>query len=298
MNYPFNSNSSADEVAAAFSAKGKKIIVTGANIGIGYETARSLSAAGAEVIFACRTPDKGRAAVAATQDAHPGCKATFKALDLSSFESIRAFCNGLEFSDLDVLICNAGLFSSDYKTTAEGIEMTVGVCHFGHFLLVNLLQQKLKNSEKGRVVMVASESHRMPARLDFDRFPLEEKDFSQFVAYGQAKLANVLFANELQRRSGSDGITACSLHPGTMVTTNIGHDSLIASVTMKLMSFFTKNANQGAATSVFCALCPDESYIAGKYFSDCRPKKASTEAQDEKVAARLWQLSEKLCGIA
>ena len=141
-------------------------------------------------------------------------------------------------------------------------------------------------------MLVSSESHRMPKTLDFQRFPLTRDDFSTWTAYGQAKLANVLMANELQRRYAQQGLSACSLHPGTLVTTEIGRGSAFMRIMMKLISPFTKSPNQGAATTVYCAVEPNPKAIGGLYFSHCQPAPMSTEAANEAVAKRLWDLSE------
>jgi len=294
----FGSRTSADTVLEDLDLCGKNVLVTGANTGIGYQAARALAAAGATVIFACRNEQTGLAAVAAAKLAHPSCDARFMQLDLASFANIRAFCEQFSLPKLDILLCNAGLFASGYQHSEDNIESTVAVCHFGHFLLTQLLMDKLLAATKARVVMVSSESHRMPAQLDFDKFPLQKSQFSSLTAYGQAKLANVLFANELQRRFGGRGLSACSLHPGTLITTDIGRGSKAMSLVMKLISPFTKNSNQGAATSVFCAAYGAEDDIAGQYFSHCRRARSSREANNAAVAERLWQLSETLCGIA
>jgi len=287
------SRSTADQVVAGADLSGRVMVVTGANTGIGYETARALASAGARVILGCRNPATGQAAVDRILTAHPGCQVELGVLDLSSFDSVRAFGTGLDADDLAVVICNAGLSNGRYHETASGFEQVVGVSHLGHFLLVNELLPRLLNGGAGRVVMVSSESHRMPARLDFSRLPLTRDNYGSLLAYGQAKLCNVLFANELQRRHGEAGLTACALHPGTLVTTEIARDSLIGRVLMNLVSPFTKNTNQGAATSVMCAIHPDPAHVAGRYFSNCQPKRSSREANDPVVARRLWELSEQ-----
>ena len=213
-------------------------------------------------------------------------------LDLASARSIISFADQLEADKIDILICNAGLITTDYQQTCEGLEQTVGVCHFGHFLLTRLLMPRLLNALESRVVLVSSESHRMPKTLDFQRFPLTRDDFSTWTSYGQAKLANVLMANELQRRYAQQGLSACSLHPWTLVTTEIGRGSAFMRIMMKLISPFTKSPNQGAATTVYCAVEPNPKAIGGLYFSHCQPAPMSKEAANEAVAKRLWDLSE------
>ena len=275
---------------------GQLAIVTGANSGIGFHTARALASAGARVIFACRAAATGAAAVERTLAAHPGATAEVGVLDLGDRQSVHDFAERIDANSIDTVICNAGVFGGPYQEVDGAIERTVGVCHVGHFLLVRALLPKLLAQGGGRVVMVSSESHRSPSRLDFDRLPLTAARYSGFVAYGQAKLCNVLFSNELQRRYGAEGLTACSLHPGSMIPTNIARNSRLASLVMKLISPFTKNLSVGAATSIVCATHPHLGEIAGRYFSDCRPKPASAEAQDAAVAERLWRRTEEWVG--
>ncbi len=283
---------------AGLDLSGQVVIVTGANTGIGFHTARALASAGARVIFACRDRSRGTAAVERTITEHPHAAAEVGLLDLGSRQSIHDFTERLDTDSVDALVCNAGLFGGPYQEVDGGIERTVGVCHVGHFLLVRALLPKLLSRGGGRVIMVSSESHRTPRRLDFDRLPLTASNYSSFVAYGQAKLCNVLYASELQRRHGGEGLTACSLHPGTMVTTDITRFSRMASIAMKLISPFTKSPSVGASTSIVCVTHPDPPELAGRYFSDCRPKQASDEARDEAVAERLWACTEDWVGTA
>jgi NAD(P)-dependent dehydrogenase (short-subunit alcohol dehydrogenase family) len=291
--WPFGRRSSADDVLRGRDLSGRTAIVTGANTGIGFETARSLAAAGARVVLACRNPESGAAAVARIRARHPQALAEFLPLDLGSFLSVRAFCASLDAERIEVLILNAGSVSTVYLETEDGFERTVGVCHIGHFLLTQLLLPRLLAAGHSRVVVVSSESHRHPKHLDFSRLPLNRNNYSTMVAYGQAKLCNALMARELQRRYGAQGLVACSLHPGTLVTTEIGRESGAMRVLMKLVSPFTKNANQGAATSVFAAVHEPASDIAGRYLADCRPKPATAEVEDPAVAERLWTRSEQ-----
>ena len=289
----FGPRTTADEAVAGLDLSGQLMIVTGANSGIGFHTARALASAGARVIFACRDGTTGADAVARAISQHPGALAELSELDLGSRQSIRDFAGRIDADSVDVLVCNAGVFGGRYEEVDRALERTVGVCHVGHFLLVQALLPKLLANGGGRIVMVSSESHRTPRRLDFDRLPLTADQYSGLVAYGQAKLCNVLFASELQRRYGDEGITACSLHPGTMMATNIARSSRLASIAMTLMSPFTKDVTCGASTSIVCATHPHTAELAGRYFSDCQPKPASAEAQDVAVAERLWTQTER-----
>ncbi|HSG89204.1 MAG TPA: SDR family oxidoreductase [Pseudomonadales bacterium] len=279
-------------MVAAQDLAGRTIIVTGANTGIGYDTARALASAGARVIVACRSEDTGSAAAERIRAAHPGAVVEYRALDLASFASIRAFADGLDAPVIDALVCNAGLAITRWAATEEGFERTVGVCHIGHFLLARLLMERLLAAPAPRVVMVSSESHRMPKRLDFERLPMSEANFSGLVAYGQAKLCNLLMARSLQRRYGERGLTACALHPGTLISTDIGRNSGPIGLLMKLISPFTKNCNQGAATTVLAVVHEPAADTAGTYLSDCRPVRSSAEAEDATVGERLWAASQ------
>jgi WW domain-containing oxidoreductase len=280
-------------VLAGKNLAGRTIIVTGANSGIGFETARAVAAAGARTIFACRSERDGEAAVERARATHANSGAEARVLDLASFASIGRFCATLDAPRIDALVCNAGLSISSWAETEEGFERTVGVCHIGHFLLTRLLMPRLLASGTPRLVMVASESHRMPARLDFDRLPQARANFGGLVAYGQAKLCNVLMAKSLQRRYGAQGLTACSLHPGTLVTTQIGRNSAVVGLLVKLVSPFAKTPAQGAATSAVGLVHEPATEVAGQYLMQCRPARSSKESNDPAVADRLWAKSEE-----
>lgn len=288
----FGDRSSAEEVLAGHDLRGRTVIVTGANTGIGEATAGALAAAGARVIYACRQKHTAEAAMARVRAAHPDCTMSFAELDLASFASIRQFSERLEVDRIDALVCNAGLAGMRYSETEEGFERTVGVCHIGHFLLTRLLMPRLLAATAPRIVMVSSTSHKQPPTLDFSKLPMSKSDFKGMTAYGQAKLCNVLMAKSLQRRYGPRGLTACALHPGTLVTTDIGRDSALLGLLMKLISPFTKNPSQGAATSVWAVVHEPATDIAGQYLKDCHVARSSAESNDSAVADRLWECSE------
>ncbi len=290
--------SSTNDVLQGKDLTGRTVVITGSNCGIGFETAQALAGAGAKIIFACRNIEKGEDALRRCKALHPQSELAFFPLDLASSESIKHFCTEIKDETIDTLICNAGLVPTNYQETKEGLEMTVGVCHFGHFLLTQLLlpqllEAKSLSGNNPRIVMVSSESHRMPMKLNFNKFPLKKTDtFIPLMAYGQAKLCNALFANELQRRYQDQGLTACSLHPGALITTSFGRDSGFLSLVFKLVSPLTKNPNQGAATSVYCASHENTDELAGKYFSHCKPSRSTKEANNPETARKLWEVSE------
>ncbi|MEP0202964.1 MAG: SDR family oxidoreductase [Halioglobus sp.] len=292
-NRKFNARSSADEVVDGHDLQGKNIIVTGANTGIGYETARALASIGGVVTLACRNTQAAAAACEKIRQQHPAANVTAMALDLSDLNSVVQFAKDYPADSISFLINNAGSSAPSLMTTAQGFERTVGVCHIGHFLLTELLMPKLLAAESPRVIMVSSESHRYPARLNFDYLGKAEGSYKSMRAYGQAKLCNVLMADELQRRYGDQGLTACSIHPGSLVTTDFGRESRLFRAAFWLASPFTKSPNQGASTTVYCALQEPASEIAGGYFSHCRRAKQTAEAKNPQVAAKLWALSEQ-----
>lgn len=288
----FGGKTTSEEVVAGMDLSAQTIIVTGANTGIGEVAATVLAGAGARVIFACRTRSTAEIAIARARSIYPDCRAEFAELDLASLASIKRFAASLDVDRIDTLICNAGLAVMAYEETADGFERTVGVCHIGHFLLARLLMPKLLAAPSPRVVMVSSTSHKQPAKLDFENFPMSADKFKGMTAYGQAKLCNVLMAKSLQRRYGDRGLTACALHPGTLIATEIGRNSALVGTLIKLIRPFTKTRSQGAATTVWAAVHEPASELAGQYLTDCQISRSSIESNDVSVADRLWQLSE------
>ena len=288
----FGGRTSAEEVVSGLDLSSQIIIVTGANTGIGEAAAQALAGAGARVIYACRERGTGEAAVRRTRAVYPDARAEFAELDLASFTSIRRFVDTLAIERVDTLVCNAGLSLMSFATTAEGYERTVGVCHIGHFLLTRLLMPKLLAAPAPRVVMISSNSHKLPARLDFTKFPMSKENFNGLTAYGQAKLCNVLMAKSLQRRYASRGLVACALHPGTLIATQIGRHSAVVGALIKLIRPFTKTRSQGAATTVWAAVHEPATELAGQYLLDCHVSPSSKESNDADIAERVWQLTD------
>ena len=294
----FDGRSTADDVLAGIDLWGRVAVVTGANAGIGFEAARALAGRGAEVHLACRDRVKGERARDCILERHPGARVQLGQLDLASLASVRDYARGFGPPRVDILLCNAGLITWGYKETRDGFERVVGVSHIGHVELFSGLRERLARAGRSRLVMVSSQSHRSPRTLDFSRFPFPRQKYRSLLAYGQAKLCNALFAAEVQRRYTDLGITAASLHPGSMIPTEISRGSRLTRSVFALVTPFTKSVAQGAATSVYCATAPEVEENAGGYFADCAPKKPSREAQDPAVARRLWDVTRELIDAA
>ena len=288
----YDAKTSAYEILEGQDLTGQAILITGANSGIGFSTAKALASVNAKIIMACRNLDTANEAKASILEEYPNANIEVRELNLASFDNVNNFCAELGDTPIDILICNAGCIFTDYQETKDGIEAIVGVCHFGHALLVQKLLPNMKDSSIKRVIMLSSESHRTPPTLNFSRFPLSRQQFKFLVAYGQAKLANVLFAKELHKRYGADGITACSVHPGALVTTNFGRHSKWMDLVFKLVSPLTKSSDQGAATTVYCATIAKSQEIAGQYLSHCKVQVSSRESRRADIAEELWQVTQ------
>jgi NAD(P)-dependent dehydrogenase (short-subunit alcohol dehydrogenase family) len=276
---------------------GRRVIVTGANSGIGRAAASTLAGAGAHVVLAVRSLEKGRAAAAEM----PG-KTEVRQLDLASLASVREFAAGWDLGKIDLLINNAGVMVPPLSRTAEGFELQFGTNHLGHFALTNLLLEQVS----GRVVTVSSTGHRI-GRIDFDDLNWERKPYRAWRAYGQSKLANLLFTAELQRRltaAGSD-VLANAAHPG-YASTNLQFHSgrrafdLLGSVGNRLLA---QDENGGSLPTLYAAVAdvPGNSFAGPGGFLEQHgaPKLVgrSKAAQDADVARRLWEVSEELTGV-
>jgi NAD(P)-dependent dehydrogenase (short-subunit alcohol dehydrogenase family) len=275
---------------------GRTVIVTGANSGIGRAAATALAGAGARVVLAVRSTDKGHAAAAAM----PG-ETEVRALDLASLDSVREFAAGWQ-GEIEILINNAGVMVPPLSRTAEGFELQFGTNHLGHFALTNLLLEQIT----GRVVNVASGAHRM-GRIDFDDLNWERRRYRAWAAYGQSKLANLLFTSELQRRLTEAGspVLAMAAHPGYAATNLQFHSGkqlqdLVSHVGNRLIG---QSEEDGALPTLYAATAdiPGNSYAGPSGFMETRgPAKLvgrSGAAQDMDVARRLWEVSEELTGV-
>lgn len=276
--------------------KGKTILVTGGNAGIGLETAKALAAKGGHVVIVSRNEQKGKDALAEINAQATGPKAELLVADLASQKQVRQLAATFieKYDRLDVLVNNAGAFFSEYGETEDGIERQFAINHLAPFLLTNLLLDRLKASAPARVVTVASRAH-YRGTINFDDV-YHKKNYDGFRrAYSQSKLANVLFTIELSRKLEGTGVTATCLHPGVVSTPIAQKESSgIYRLGWSLLRPFMITPEQGATTSIHLASSPEVEGVTGKYFDKCKAKDVNPEAADREIAAKLWQLSEKL----
>lgn len=277
---------------------GKICLVTGATNGIGKETALALAQMGATVLITARDDTKGAAARDEIEQSSGNERVELFHADFTSLDETRRLASEVQeqHPHLHVLVNNAGAYNAQRSLTRDGFETTFGVNHLAYFLLTTLLLDQLKASAPARIVNVSSAAHAR-AKIDFDDLHGERK-YAGMTAYGQSKLANVLFTYELARRLEGTGVTANAVHPG-VVLTGFGRNSTgLAGAAFAIYGIvgrpFTLTPKQGAETSIYLASSPDVDGVTGKYFT----KKASVETSplsyDTDVAQRLWQVSEEL----
>lgn len=274
---------------------GRVCLVTGTTAGIGFVTAAELARRGAEVVVANRPGPRADAALERLRALVPGARIDGLSLDLGDLASVRAAADGFlrRGSPLHLLVNNAGLAAAR-GVTVDGFERTFGVNHLGHFLLTNLLVDRLRESAPARVVTVASRAHRRVSGIDFAALRSPTHTRTGVVEYGVSKLCNVLFSRELGRRLAGTGVTTYSLHPG-VVATEIWRrlPAPVRWVMGKLMI----TAEEGAVTTLWCATAPELAKETGRYYtwtrSGPRPSTPTPAAQDDELAARLWDESER-----
>ena len=279
------------------SIKGKTVLVTGGTNGLGLVTARELARMGAQVTILSRNAEKC-AAVAEAIKAETGNPVEFIAADLSTLAGIRQSAATFKqrHTHLHVLVNDAGAMFTRRFLTADGYEMTFALNHLNYFLLTNLLLDLLKASAPARIVNVSSGAH-VRALLDFDNLQ-GEKHFAAMQAYGQSKLANVLFTYELARRLEGTGVTVNALHPGFIATGFARNNGVFFNFGMKLIGLFIRKPDQGAQTSIYLASSPEVERVSGKYFFDCKAVDSSPCSHDQALAEKLWQVSLELTGKA
>lgn len=286
----FGYETTSDEVSTGLDLSGRTILVTGAASGLGGDMLRVLSLRGATVIASARTLDAARTTCAMVPSAVPiGC-------DLSEPASVRAAVAKVrDLGRLDAIVANAGVMALPTRTVKHGLELQLLTNHFGHFLLVTGLLDRL--TERGRVVILSSAAHTRAydegVRLDD---LAAERGYDPWGAYGQAKLANLLFAKHLATRLPA-GQTANSVHPGVIATNLSRHMPRVAQVLMKSVGpvVALKSIPQGSATQTFVAVHPGAAATTGEYWADCNPARTSRHGHDAELARRLWERTEEVC---
>jgi len=290
--------------------KGKVVIVTGGNSGIGYEAALALSGRNADVILAVRSADKGEEAASQIRQLYPQAQIAVMALNLADLKSVRAFAESFLASHdrLDILINNAGVMALPARKTVDGFEMQFGTNHLGHFALTGLLLPALKKTPGARIVTVSSGVH-VSGDIHFDDLQWEKK-YDRWGAYAQSKLANLLFAYELQRRFAGTGINAISVscHPG-YAATNLQYagpqmegSAFALWLSRTGNALFAQKQDMGALPTLFAAVAAEVNgcdYIgpAGGMRGYPQKVKSNNKSYDEALAKRLWTVSEKLTGV-
>jgi NAD(P)-dependent dehydrogenase (short-subunit alcohol dehydrogenase family) len=287
----FGNGTTAEQVTEGIDLRGRHMLVTGCNSGLGRETTRVLLARGARVIGTGRTVDKAR-------EGGAGLAGDFLPLEceLSEPASVRACIDAVKRAGapLYALICNAGIMALPQLKQAYGYELQFFTNHIGHFMLVTGLLDQL--APEGRVVVVSSAAHHRAPRGGIELDNLSgARGYGPWKAYGQSKLANILFTKELARRLGPGGRTANTLHPGVIFTNLNRSMPVVAQAAMRLAGpLLLKNTAQGAATECYLATNPAVAKVTGQYFADCNPAQPSALAGDATLAARLWDESERI----
>jgi len=291
---------------------GKTVVITGANSGLGLRSAEALSARGAQVVLACRSPERAAAAEAQVAAVATGPPPQVVALDLASLASIRsaAAIMAERWPAVDVLMNNAGIMAVPRGRTEDGFESQLGTNHLGHFALTGLVLPTLLRSPAPRVVTVSSNAHKF-GRIRLDDLSFERGRYSRWRAYGQSKLANLLFTSELQRRatSAGTGLLAVAAHPGYAATNLTSGPATGAAALRPVLALGDRLLGQpdhrGALPQLYAATMPDvgpDDYWGpdglGEQRGDPARARRARSARDEAVAAVLWERSEELTGIA
>ncbi len=271
----------------------KIALITGANSGMGKATATAFAKMGMDVIMLCRSKERGEVAFQEVLAQSQG-NVSLMLCDLANMADIKRFCDEFKskYSQLDILVCNAGVITLDRRETKDGLELQFGVNHIGHFLLTVSLLPLIQSARSARIVVVGSGAHKI-GNIDFNNIPLV-KGYSVFSAYGRAKLCNLLFTKELARRLGESATVNC-VHPGA-VATNMGvdRDTGLGKTVMKLLKPFFRTPEEGAATAITVATSEELSSISGEYFYNGKIHKSSKRSHDEKLARELWRVSEEI----
>ncbi len=275
----------------------KLCVITGANSGIGFETAASLAAKGAYIVMVCRNEDKAIQAKKEIQHSVDSAGVDIILCDFSIQKEIRLAAEQIKsnYDKIDVLINNHGFISSKRWETVDGLEATFAVNHIGYFLFTNLLLENIKAAGNARIVNVASDAHRA-GEFDPENLQLHE-GFSPMKAYGNSKLFNILFTKELADRLKDTDVTTNCLHPG-VVRSNFGNNGgLMMKLFWKIGAPFMISNKKGAETSVYLAGSDEVAHVNGAYFKNKKVAAPRKQARDMDAAKKLWKISEEICGL-
>lgn len=278
--------------------EGKVCLVTGASRGIGFYTARGLASMGAFVVLASHHRERGENARQKINTFTGKNSTEFMQVDLSSQQDIREFTHEFKerYEHLDALVNNAGGFILKRQESVNGIEMTFALNHLNYFMTTLLLMKPLMSAEAARIVNVSSRSHR-GEKMRFDDLQFEN-GYNPMAAYGQSKLANLLFTYELSRRLENTSVTVNALHPGFVNTYFAKQNGAVVRALMNVIHFlFAKSAEAGAETPIYLASSPEVEGVTGKYFIDKEPVRSSDASYDPDAGQRLWEISENLCDL-
>ncbi len=306
----FGADTTTSEVLEGLDLSGKVVLITGGSSGLGQESARALAEKGAHVILTARDMPKGEGVAVEIRQSTGNPNVEVMELELGSLASVRAFAPRFleRHPTLHILINNAGVMACPFSKTADGFEQQFGTNHLGHFLLTNLLLPALRRGAPSRIVSVSSRGHHM-SPVVFDDLQFERRPYQNWLSYGQAKTANVLFAVGLERRFAKEGIHAYALHPGAILTELGRHMqpedfTFLQSRAPKGGTFQFKTIPAGAATQVFAATAPELEGRGGVYLEDCHVASVNdaedaldgvkSYAIDPQNAERLWDVSTTL----
>jgi NAD(P)-dependent dehydrogenase (short-subunit alcohol dehydrogenase family) len=276
----------------------KIVVITGGTSGVGQATAIGLARRGATVAIVCRDADKGAATQAEIARQTGSQQTRIFLADLTAQDSVRQVARDIQtrFPRIDVLVNNAGGVFGSRQVTVDGVERTFALNHLAYFLLTNLLLDTLKASGPARIVSVSSEAHRMTSMHFGD--PQFTQGYTIWTAYGQSKLANILFTRELARQLQGSQVTANCLHPG-FVASHFGQGGgSLWSMGMRLMRPFQITPEKGAETSIYLASSSEVATVSGAYFIKAKRATPSAAARDDAAARKLWEISAALTGVA
>jgi len=279
--------------------EGRQVVVTGATGGIGLATACELARRGARLALLGRDPARSEAAREAVRAAAPGAEVRLFRADLGVQADVRRVADELlaALPRIDVLVNNAGVAHTRRQLTPDGVEATLAVNHLAYFLLTNLLLERLRAAGDARIVSVASDAHRFVRDMAWDDLELEH-GYGFRRAYGQSKLANILFTRALARRLEGSGVTANCLHPGAVGTGLGTNNGWLGPLVMTVLRPFFKTPEQGAETSVHLACADEVRGRSGGYYARCRPVEPTAAARSDAGAERLWAWSAERTGLA